>query len=91
MGEHVEDSAHGGARDAHGGEAVFDGFEVGDGGGAEFGVLVEGFLGIYVEVLEVEELLAEEEAGVEGRGILGMFGGEGSGGNSGMFWVLKGF
>lgn len=64
---HIEDAAHGGALDAHGGEAVLDGDDGGEGAGAEVGVFEEGFLGIYVEVgFEVDELFAEEEAGVGG-------------------------
>ena len=47
---HVEDPTLGGALDAHGGEASLDGLEGGEGAGAEIWVLVEGLLGIDVEV-----------------------------------------
>lgn len=38
LGMHVEDAADGGALDAHGGEAVLDGLDGGERGGAEVGV-----------------------------------------------------
>nr|GMD29631.1 Agamous-like MADS-box protein AGL30 [Ipomoea batatas] len=50
--EHVEDAAEGGALDAHGMEAIFDGFEGGERRGSYVGVLVEGFSGIHSQFLE---------------------------------------
>lgn len=63
---HVENPADGCAGEAEGEQVVFEGEERGEWGAAEIGVLVKGFLGIYVEGLEVEDLLAEDEAGVGG-------------------------
>lgn len=65
---HVQNPSDGWAREAEGEQVVFQGEERGERGAAEIGVLVKGFLGIYVEGLEVEDLLAEEEAGVLGSG-----------------------
>lgn len=65
---HVENPADGRAGEAEGEQVVFEGEERGQWGAAEIGVLVEGFLGIYFEGLEVEDLLVEEEAGVGGSG-----------------------
>lgn len=65
VGVHSEDAGHVEAVDGEGGEASLDGEEGGEGGGAEARVLGEGFEGVNSEVvLEVEDLLAEEEAGV---------------------------
>lgn len=71
---HVQDPAQGGALDAHGGEAALHGLEGGEGAGPEIRVLLEGFLGIDVQVtLQVDELFPEEDAGV--GGVDGVFGG----------------
>lgn len=64
--KHVEDAAHGGARDSHGGEALFDGFEVRDWGRSKVRVFLEGFLGVHIEVLEVDDFFPENEASVGG-------------------------
>lgn len=63
---HVEDAAEGRAVDAEGGEAALDGDEGGEWGGAEVWVQSEGLLGVDVEVLEVYDFLAEDEACVGG-------------------------
>ena len=64
LGEHVEDSAHGGTVDSHGGEALFDGSEGGERGGSEVRVYSESLLGVHVEFLEVEDFFPENEAAV---------------------------
>lgn len=78
LGEHVEDATEGGAGDAEGGKAGLDGAEGGERGRAEVGVVAEGLLGVDVEALQVEELLAEQKAGVPGGS--GRGGGGGGGG-----------
>lgn len=61
---HVEDATQGRASEAKRREAVLDGEEGGEWSGTEIWVELESFAGIDVEVFEVEDFLAEEEAGV---------------------------
>lgn len=62
-----EETGEGVLRDAEGvDEAVFDGADGGERGGSEEGVEGEGLVRVYLEGLEIEELLSEEEAVIGG-------------------------
>lgn len=68
LGVHVEDTAQGGPADAKGRKTVLDREERGEWRGAEIRVQLECLVGIDIKLLEVDDFLAEKEAGVGAGG-----------------------